>query len=69
MIIDYPRLIHSIKQTMHEREWGKYDFPTLASTATPCWDDTGIKVVGSDFTMIFDSISYELRKYEGFDIK
>lgn len=66
--IDYKRLLHSIKETIKEEDWGKYDFNIILKTASLVYDNTAVMVKGSNFSMIFDVVSYELLNYEGFDV-
>lgn len=67
--IDYDRLLYQVKETINEEDQNKYDFDNIIRTATLVWDNTAIQVKSSDFTMIFDRISYELIEYTGYDIK
>lgn len=67
--IEYDRLLYQVKETINTEEQDKYDFDNIIRTATLVWDDTAIQVTSSDFTMIFDKISYELLEYTGYDIK
>lgn len=68
-MIDYERLLFNIKESIEDKEHNKYDFNTILKSASLCWDGTAIMVTSSDFTMVFDLISYELVNYEGLDIR
>lgn len=67
--IDYDCLLDSILDNIDESLQSKYDFDTILKTAEIVWDDTAVQVKASDFTMVFDLISYELLDYTGNDIK
>ena len=65
--IDYETLLHSIQEQIDDSLKDGYDFDALLRTATICWDGTAVQVTSTDFTMVFDLISYELLDYTGFD--
>ena len=58
-MIDYERLLHSVKDVLLEEHWGNYDLVSIVRNAQLCWDDTGVMVKSSDFQFIFDIVSYE----------
>lgn len=66
--IDYGSLLNSIQEQMDESLIDKYDFETILRTAKLVWDNTAVQVKSTDFTMVFDLISYELLDYSGNDI-
>ena len=66
--IDYDSLLNSILDNIDESLQGKYDFDTILKTAEIVWDGTAVQVKATDFTMIFDLISYEIVDYTGNDI-
>lgn len=66
--IDYEALLNSIKDQIDENDLDKYNFGSILRTAELVWDNTAVQVKSTDFTMIFDLISYECLSYEGFDI-
>ena len=67
--IDYDALLNGIKENLDERLIDSYDFDVVLKSAEIVWDGTAVQVKSKDFTMIFDTISYELKQYIGFDIQ
>lgn len=66
--VDYDALLVSILDNIDESLQSKYDFDTILKTAEIVWDGTAVQVKASDFTMVFDLISYEIVDYTGNDI-
>ena len=60
-MIDYERLMNALKDTLSEEHWDNYDLNSIVRNAQFCWDGTGVMVKSSDFTFIFDAISYECK--------
>lgn len=58
-MIDYERLMNSVKDVILEEHWCNYDLNTIVRNASLCWDDTGVLVKSSDFEFVFDIISYD----------
>ncbi|AMK16333.1 hypothetical protein [Methanobrevibacter olleyae] len=65
--IDYNSLYHAVANNLDDSIIEKYDLDGLLRTATLCWDGTGVMVSGSDFSMVFDLVNYDLLDYTGFD--
>lgn len=66
--VDYDALLVSILDNIDESLQSKYDFDTILKTAEIVWDGIAVQVKASDFTMVFDLISYEIVDYTGNDI-
>lgn len=66
--IDYETLNNSIQEQIDDSIIDKYDFESILRSAEIVWDNTAVKVKSSDFTMVFDLISYEIMDYTGNDI-
>lgn len=64
MEIDRERLYYALKDCFDESYWEKYDFETIVNRATEFNDQECIKCVGSNFTIIFDAFSYEVRNFD-----
>ena len=56
MNIDYERLKYSLLEVLNDSD---SDLDMIVRNAEPCWDDTAIKVKGTDFEFIFNLISYD----------
>lgn len=56
MNIDYERLKYSLLEVLNDSD---SDVDVIVRNAELCWDDTAIKVKGTDFEFIFDLISYD----------
>lgn len=56
MNIDYERLKYSLLEVLNDTD---SDVDVIVHNAELCWDDTAIKVKGTDFEFIFDLISYD----------
>lgn len=69
MNIDYERLLNAVKDVLLEEHWDNYDLDALVHNASLCWDDTAVEVKGSDFTFIFDLISYDCLSVSTLDLK
>ena len=67
-MIDYERLMNAVKDMLLEEHWSNYDLVSIVRNARLCWDDTAIMVKSSDFTFIFDLISYECKSVSTNDI-
>ena len=68
MSIDFVALENAVKEQIDDSLLSKYDFQTILKTAEIVWDGTAVQVKASDFTMVFDLISYEIVDYTGNDI-
>lgn len=66
-VIDYSSLLHAVQECIDDSISDNYDFESIVSTATICWDGTAVEVKGKDFTMVFDLVGYELLDYTGLD--
>lgn len=66
--IDYEALNNAVQDNIDENLLSKYDFNTICNSAEIVWDSTAVQVKSSDFTMVFDLISYDLVDYTGNDI-
>ena len=53
MNIDYERLKYSLLEVLNDSD---SDLDMIVRNAEPCWDDTAIKVKGTNFEFIFDLI-------------
>ena len=58
-MIDYDSLLNSVKEVLLEDLWEDYDLESIVRNASLCWDDTAVMVKSSDFTFIFDLVSYD----------
>lgn len=65
--IDFEALHNSVCSCLDERIIDGYDLDTIVRNAVPCWDNTAIQVKGTDFTIVVDSVSYDVVDYTGFD--
>ena len=63
--INYDYLTHAILDTLDENV--SVDIDTILKSAEIVWDGTAVQVKSSEFTMIFNIISYELEDYRGYD--
>ena len=68
-MIDYERLLNSVKDLILDEDGDKYDLNSIVRNAESCWDDTAILVKSTDFTFIFDKISYECLSVDTNDFK
>lgn len=68
-MIDYERLLNAVKDVLLEEHWDNYDLQTIVRNAVLCWDDTAVMVKSTDFTFIFDLISYECLSVSTKDLK
>lgn len=68
-MIDHNLLLTSVKGTIDESLWDKYDFQSIINNAELCYDDTAVRVTASDFIMFFDLINYDLINMETTDVK
>ena len=66
--IDYETLQNAIQDQISENLLSSYDFESILRSAKLVWDNTSVQVKATDFTMVFDLISYELLDYTGNDI-
>ncbi|MBQ6345187.1 MAG: hypothetical protein IJI96_03630 [Methanobrevibacter sp.] len=66
--IDYETLQNAIQEQISENLLSSYDFESILRSAKLVWDNTAVQVKATDFTMVFDLISYELLDYTGNDI-
>lgn len=66
--IDYETLQNVIQEQISENLLSSYDFESILRSAKLVWDNTAVQVKATDFTMVFDLISYELLDYTGNDI-
>jgi len=66
--IDYETLYYSIIDNLDENLIESYDLDTIIQSAKLTWDDTAVEVNSTDFTMIFDILTYEILDYTGYDI-
>lgn len=67
-MIDYERLLISLKDVILEDHWNNYDFETIIGAAQPCWDQTAILVKSTDFEAVFDCMSYECMSFDSYDL-
>ena len=58
-MIDYDRLLISVKDVLLEEHWDNYDLEAVVRNAVLCWDDTAVMVKSNDFVFVFDIRSYE----------
>ena len=58
-MIDYERLMNALKDVLLEEHWSNYDLSSIVKNASLCWDDTAVQVKSSDFTFVFDLVSYD----------
>lgn len=58
-MIDYERLMNAVKDCLLEEQWDNYDLTGIVRNASVCWDNTAVMVTGSDFSFVFDLVSYE----------
>jgi len=66
--IDYETLYYSIIDNLDENLIESYDLDTIIQSAKLTWDDTAVEVNSTDFTMIFDILTYDILDYTGYDI-
>ena len=66
--IDYETLQNAIQEQISENLLSSYDFDSILRSAKLVWGNTAVQVKATDFTMVFDLISYELLDYTGNDI-
>ena len=66
--IDYETLYYSIIDNLDENLIESYDLDTIIQSAKLTWDDTAVEVNSTDFTMIFDILTFEILDYTGYDI-
>ena len=66
--IDYETLYYSIIDNLDENLIESYDLDTIIQSAKLTWDDTAVEVNSTDFTMVFDILTYEILDYTGYDI-
>ena len=67
-MIDYERLMNSVKDVILEEHWSNYDLNTIVRNASLCWDDTAVLVKSSDFEFVFNIISYDCLNVSTMDI-
>lgn len=67
--IDYERLLYALKDMLLEEHWSNYDLEGIVFNAVKCWDDTAVLVKGSDFSFVFDLLSYECLSVNTNDLK
>lgn len=58
-MIDYDALLNALKDMLLEERWDSYDLTSIVRNAEKCWDNTAVMVKSTDFTFIFDIVSYE----------
>lgn len=68
-MIDYERLLISLKDVILEDHWDAYDFNTIVGAAQPCWDQTGILVKSTNFEAVFDAMTYEVLSFDSYDLE
>lgn len=66
--IDYERLLYALKDMLLEEHWDNYDLNSIVFNAVLCWDDTAVLVKSSDFSFVFDLLSYECLSVETNDL-
>lgn len=68
-MIDYERLLNALKDMLLEEHWDNYDLTGIVRNAVLCWDDTAVLVKSSDFSFVFDLVSYECLSVDTNDLK
>lgn len=68
-MIDYERLMNAVKDVLLEEHWDNYDLGSIVRNAVLCWDDTAVLVKGSDFSLVFDVVSYDCLSVSTNDLK
>jgi len=67
MSMDYEKLENAIYSVLDESIADKYDVKTILLSAQYCWAGTGIQVKANDFTIVVDSLTYDVLDYTGYD--
>ena len=68
-MIDHERLLNALKDMLLEEHWDNYDITGIVRNASLCWDDTAVLVKSSDFSFVFDLVSYECLSVSTNDLK